>query len=211
MPWRARRQQKRARQKVLAQRGPEAGVDNQMAWSPEMTKPGNEDGLRPGQRYLLKDFSGLLHPGEMMLVVGRPGSGCSTFLKALSDLTGAYAGVEGEVFYGSLKAGSKEFQPYRSQVVLNSEEDVHDPNLTVGRTLDFAARMVTPGAPGRPVMEDGSQVTAEEFQSKTRSDLLAAFNIPHTINTKVGDQYVRGVSGESPVSRLEKSLTQFRW
>lgn len=168
-----------------------------MAWSSEMTKPGkNEDGLRPGQRYLLKDFSGLLHPGEMMLVVGRPGSGCSTFLKALSDLTGAYAGVEGDVYYGSLKAGSKEFRPYRSQVVLNSEEDVHDPNLTVGRTLDFAARMVTPGAPGRPVMDDGSQMTAEGFQSKTRSDLLAAFNIPHTINTKVGDQYVRGVSGE---------------
>jgi ABC-type multidrug transport system ATPase subunit len=177
-----------------------------------MTKPGkNEDGLRPGQRYLLKDFSGLLHPGEMMLVVGRPGSGCSTFLKALADLTGAYAGVEGDVFYGSLKAGSKEFQPHRSQVVFNSEEDIHDPNLTVGRTLDFAARMVTPGTPGLPAMEDGSHMTARAFQAKTKSDLLAAFHIPHTINTKVGDQYVRGVSGKLLLRRVEELLTQSRW
>jgi ABC-type multidrug transport system ATPase subunit len=32
---------------------------------------------------ILKDFNGLVRKGEMLLVLGRPGSGCSTLLKTL--------------------------------------------------------------------------------------------------------------------------------
>lgn len=80
-----------------------------------------EPGLRPGERYLLKDFSGLVKAGEMMLVVGRPGSGCTTFLKVLAGLEHGYAGVEGEVYYGTMK-GDKEMKPFKSDVIFNGEE-----------------------------------------------------------------------------------------
>ena len=40
-----------------------------------------DDGLGKNERYLLKDFNGLCRSGEMALVIGRPGSGCTTFLK----------------------------------------------------------------------------------------------------------------------------------
>ena len=36
---------------------------------------------------ILKDFNGLVKPGEMLLVLGRPGSGCSTLLKTMSGDT----------------------------------------------------------------------------------------------------------------------------
>lgn len=36
---------------------------------------------------ILRDFEGIVHPGEMLLVLGPPGSGCSTFLKTLSGRT----------------------------------------------------------------------------------------------------------------------------
>jgi ATP-binding cassette, subfamily G (WHITE), member 2, PDR len=39
---------------------------------------------------ILRDFEGLVLPGEMLLVLGRPGSGCSTFLKALAGDTGGF-------------------------------------------------------------------------------------------------------------------------
>jgi ATP-binding cassette subfamily G (WHITE) protein 2 (SNQ2) len=38
---------------------------------------------KPPVRTLINNFSGCLKPGEMMLVLGRPGAGCSTFLKVI--------------------------------------------------------------------------------------------------------------------------------
>jgi ATP-binding cassette, subfamily G (WHITE), member 2, PDR len=35
-------------------------------------------------RKILRDFNGFLTPGEMLIVLGRPGSGCSTFLKTIA-------------------------------------------------------------------------------------------------------------------------------
>ena len=40
-----------------------------------------DEGLGKNEKYLLRDFNGVLKAGEMALVVGRPGSGCTTFLK----------------------------------------------------------------------------------------------------------------------------------
>ncbi|KAJ6178675.1 hypothetical protein N7519_009136 [Penicillium mononematosum] len=36
------------------------------------------------QRRILKDFNGLLKSGELLLVLGRPGAGCSTLLKSMT-------------------------------------------------------------------------------------------------------------------------------
>jgi ABC-type glutathione transport system ATPase component len=157
-----------------------------------------EPGLRKGERYLLKDFSGCVKSGEMMLVVGRPGSGCTTFLKALAGLHNGYAGVEGEVRYGSME-GDKAIGPYRSDVIFNSEEDVHDPNLLVGWTLDFAMRMNTPAPEARLTNDNGEVMSPAEYQKKIKNELLKVFGLEHTHDTKVGDQYVRGVSGKSLV------------
>ena len=156
-----------------------------------------EPGLRKGERYLLKDFSGVVKSGEMMLVVGRPGSGCTTFLKALGGLHNGYAGVDGKIYYGTME-GDKELQPYKSDVIYNSEEDVHDPNLLVGWTLDFAMRMNTPAPDARLTNDNGEVMSPAEYQSKTKKELLKVFGLEHTHDTKVGDQYVRGVSGKSP-------------
>jgi len=45
--------------------------------------------LGVGQRRIeiLKDFDGLVHSGEMLVVLGPPGSGCSTFLKTITGET----------------------------------------------------------------------------------------------------------------------------
>lgn len=36
----------------------------------------------------------------MLLVLGRPGSGCSTFLKVIGNQRTGYKGIEGDVLYG---------------------------------------------------------------------------------------------------------------
>ncbi|TKA53909.1 hypothetical protein B0A49_13307, partial [Cryomyces minteri] len=75
-------------------------------------------------RTLINDFTGVVRDGEMMLVLGRPGSGCSTFLKAVSNNREGYAEVTGDVSYGGIPA-AKQKKMYRGEVNYNPEDDVH--------------------------------------------------------------------------------------
>lgn len=70
------------------------------------------------KRTILHDFSGSVKDGEMLLVLGRPGSGCSTFLKTLASQTEGYESVDGEISYGGLSAKEVK-EKYRGEVVYN--------------------------------------------------------------------------------------------
>ena len=57
----------------------------------------------PSKR-ILKDFNGLLKSGELLLVLGRPGAGCSTMLKALcGKLHGLEIGQDSVIHYNGKK------------------------------------------------------------------------------------------------------------
>jgi ABC-type transport system involved in cytochrome bd biosynthesis fused ATPase/permease subunit len=52
------------------------------------------------QRRILKDFNGLLKSGELLLVLGRPGAGCSTLLKSMTgELHGLNMDKESVIHY----------------------------------------------------------------------------------------------------------------
>ncbi|PKX95869.1 ABC drug exporter AtrF [Aspergillus novofumigatus IBT 16806] len=138
-------------------------------------------GKQPPVRELLHDFTGLVREGEMMLVLGRPGAGCSTFLKTIANDRGAFAGVEGEVRYGGLSA-EEQLKHFRGEVNYNPEDDQHFPSLTVWQTLKFSLINKTKkhDKASIPIIIDA---------------LLKMFGIMHTKNTLVGNEYVRGVSG----------------
>ncbi|OCL11346.1 ABC drug exporter AtrF [Glonium stellatum] len=132
-------------------------------------------------RTLINDFSGVLRDGEMMLVLGRPGSGCSTFLKTIANDRRNYAEVTGEISYGGIPA-DKQKKQFRGEVNYNPEDDIHFATLNVWQTLSFALMNKTrKREKGEiPVIVDA---------------LLKMFGISHTKYTLVGDEYVRGVSG----------------
>ena len=132
-------------------------------------------------RILLNDFSGVVRDGEMMLVLGRPGSGCTTFLKAIANDREGYAEVLGEVSYGGISA-EKVKKHFRGEVNYNPEDDVHFPALSVWQTLYLALLTKTKKSErgNIPIILDA---------------LLKMFGITHTKNTLVGDAFLRGVSG----------------
>ncbi|KAK3670301.1 ATP-binding cassette transporter snq2 [Recurvomyces mirabilis] len=132
-------------------------------------------------RDLVHDFTGCVRDGEMMLVLGRPGAGCSTFLKAIANNRESYAGVEGEVTYGGIPA-DKQKKMYRGEVNYNPEDDVHFASLNVWQTFTFALMNKTKkaGVKDIPIIANA---------------LLKMFGIAHTKYTLVGDEYTRGVSG----------------
>ena len=93
---------------------------------------------------ILQNFKGVAKPGEMVLVLGRPGSGCTTFLKVIANQRFGYTGIDGNVQYGPFDSDTFA-KRYRGEAVYNQEDDVHHPSLTVGQTLGFALDTKTPG------------------------------------------------------------------
>jgi ABC-type multidrug transport system ATPase subunit len=91
---------------------------------------------------------------------------------------------------------------FRGEAIYTAEVDVHFPMLSVGDTLTFAARARAPRhIPGG--------VGKHEFAEHMRDVIMAIFGITHTINTRVGNDYIRGVSGgeRKRVSIAEASLS----
>ncbi|KXH67275.1 ABC-2 type transporter [Colletotrichum salicis] len=130
---------------------------------------------------LIRNMTGTVRHGEIMLVLGRPGSGCSTFLKAIANHRDEYAKVDGEVYYGVIPA-EDQLERYRGEVVYCEEDDRHFPSLTVWQTLWFALKTKT---------RKREQWTIPLILDS----LLQMFGIDHTKNTLVGDEHIRGVSG----------------
>ncbi|KAI5794530.1 ABC transporter [Pyronema domesticum] len=151
---------------------------------------------------ILSGFKGVLKPGEMCLVLGRPGSGCTTFLKVIANQRVGYTKVDGEVMYGRFSADTFS-KRYRGESVYNEEDDVHNPTLTVGQTLEFALDTKTPEK--RP-----AGMSKQQFKDNIVELLLKMFNITHTKNTVVGNQFIRGVSGgeRKRVSIAEMMITK---
>ncbi|KAF2191943.1 hypothetical protein K469DRAFT_719004 [Zopfia rhizophila CBS 207.26] len=144
-------------------------------------------GKRGKEFNILQNFKGVAKPGEMVLVLGRPGSGCTTFLKVISNQRYGYTKVDGEVLYGPFDSDFFE-KRYRGEAVYCEEDENHHPTLTVGQTLDFALETKVPGK--RP-----AGLSRQEFKDKVIDLMLKMFNIEHTKDTIVGNPFVRGISG----------------
>ena len=91
---------------------------------------------------------------------------------------------------------------FRGETIYTAEQDVHFPQLRVGDTLYFAARARSP-------RQTPGNVSHKLFAEHLRDVTMAIFGIGHTINTKVGNDFVRGVSGgeRKRVSIAEAALS----
>ncbi|KAL6452013.1 CDR3 Opaque-specific ABC transporter CDR3 [Candida maltosa Xu316] len=152
---------------------------------------------------ILKPMEGLIKPGEVTVVLGRPGAGCSTFLKTIACHTEGFKVADGSVIsYDGIT--QEEIKSHmRGEVVYCAETETHFPNLTVGQTLEFAALMKTPR--NRPM-----GVSREQYAKHIVDVVMATYGLTHTKNTKVGNDFIRGVSGgeRKRVSIAEVSLVQ---
>ncbi|EKM53332.1 uncharacterized protein PHACADRAFT_259626 [Phanerochaete carnosa HHB-10118-sp] len=141
----------------------------------------------PALRDILSGFYGVVRPGEMLLVLGRPGAGCSTLLRTLANQRDEYYAIEGEVHYDSFTS-EEIHKSYRGDVQYSPEDDVHFPTLTVGQTLNFAAKTRTPHS-------RISGHSRDDFVKLTTDIVTTVFGLRHVRDTLVGDAAVRGVSG----------------
>ena len=158
---------------------------------------------------ILQDFEGVVSSGEMLLVLGRPGSGCTTFLRTLAGYThGLHIDGSSQINYqGTLRPHNLEtchqsntfglgtgtsLDPIRKQLrgeyTYLSESDVHFPHLTVSQTLVFAAMARMP-------QEYSTMADRKAAVTESANAVAGALGLKQTFDTKVGNSFVRGISG----------------
>jgi ATP-binding cassette subfamily G (WHITE) protein 2 (PDR) len=115
---------------------------------------------------ILQNLDGLVEAGEMLVVLGPPGSGCSTFLKTITGEThGFFVDQNSRLNYQGV---SPELinKNYRGEAIYTAEVDVHFPAMTVGETLYFAAQARRPrNIPGG--------VSVKEYAEHQRDVIMA--------------------------------------
>ncbi|CAH0002311.1 unnamed protein product [Clonostachys byssicola] len=151
---------------------------------------------------ILHDLEGVVRNGEMLCVLGPPGSGCSTFLKTIAgDTHGFYIKDTSLINYHGIHP-TQMTTSFRGEAIYTAEVDHHFPSLTVGQTLYFAAAARCP-------QNIPAGITRSEYIGHIRDVTMAMLGIMHTMNTRVGNDFVRGVSGgeRKRVTIAEASLS----
>ncbi|KAF9930336.1 hypothetical protein FBU30_000609 [Linnemannia zychae] len=137
---------------------------------------------------ILYPMDGCCQEGEMILVLGRPGSGCSTLLRVLANQRKNYKKVLGDVTYNDLSSETVA-KHYKGEVLYNQEDDFHYPTLTVGQTLETAIKAKTPRA-RLPNLD-----RRRDFRRMFLDVLLKMYGLTRQKDTLVGNAFIRGISG----------------
>ncbi|KAG0309809.1 hypothetical protein BGZ98_007543 [Dissophora globulifera] len=135
---------------------------------------------------IIYPMNGFCRDGEMILVLGRPGAGCSTLLRVLANKRRNYKQITGDVTYGPFTAGDIA-KRHRGEVLYNQEDDYHYPTLTVRQTLEMALKTKTPSK--------RLQTHRKDFVQEFLGVLTKMYGLTKQVDTTVGNAFIRGISG----------------
>ncbi|KAF6022142.1 hypothetical protein EB796_019552 [Bugula neritina] len=128
------------------------------------------------KRDILKDVSGAANPGEILAVMGPSGSGKTTLL---SLLAGRLSPGRGEVTLN----GRLLDKQLRRRISFVLQEDAYLCNLTCWDTLWYTALLRLPGS------------IPTHKKKEIVSDVVDMLDMRQCLNTKIGNEYIRGISG----------------
>lgn len=130
--------------------------------------------------HVLRNCEGLVKSGEMLLVLGRPGAGCSTLLRTIAGETKGFHIGEDTYFNYQGNSVAKMRSRARGECTYQAELDVHFPTLTACETV--------------MVSVEARETPKSNCRAKAES-ILEDLGFSHTADTKVGNEEIPVISG----------------
>ncbi|EFA83423.1 ABC transporter G family protein [Heterostelium album PN500] len=132
------------------------------------------------KKRILNDLNFYLEPGKMVLLLGSPGCGKTTLMKALAHTMGKKDKLVGQLHFNGKPADSR---THHRDVSYVTQEDLHVACFTVRQTLKFSADLQ---------MKEGS---TEQQKNERVDQILETLGLKEHQNTIVGNEFIRGISG----------------
>ncbi|VAI10405.1 unnamed protein product [Triticum turgidum subsp. durum] len=159
---------------------------------------------------VINGVSGAINPSRMTLLLGAPGSGKTTFLKALAGKLDSSLKLGGKVMYNGEEVNSSTPQYLHAYI---SQYDLHHAEMTVREMIDFSSKMLGTnnefGTLGQGMGRKNGDInkvdqylgtsmkatTFGEGSNLTTNYIIKILGLSECADTLVGDELRRGISG----------------
>ena len=170
---------------------------------------------------ILDDINLVLKPGTTYLVLGPPGCGKTSLLKAIAGRLPNHAPNKknadppkdrayqtGRVEYNGVATEDEPDMIVPNICSFVGQLDDHAPYLTVKETFEFAFQCRTGGELEHIGIHD-SHIDSNQRQNFTENLTIDGMDLTQCADTFVGDSNVRGISGGQRVRKMISSLLLF--
>lgn len=159
---------------------------------------------------IINGASGTILPSRMTLLLGAPGSGKTTFLKALSGNLDSSLKLKGKLMFNGEEFNSSKHQNLHAYI---SQYDLHHAEMTVRETIDFSSKLLGTNSEfdilGDAIRTKKSGINTVdkdvttfikatgfgEGRNLTTNYFIKILGLSECADTLVGDELRRGISG----------------